>query len=164
MRTKLIVLALFFAGVVSIGLVGCDGDDDNGGEVSNANAKFYGIYSGTITYGTCVPEDISFTIGGDVQRAEEDEYFYLPANSDSATHSGNEGGFEFSETYVVSGDSIFYNSVVHWGDDPVYTREDEGAWVFSDDYQTITVTGTVSIDDPDWACANGATSGTLTRI
>lgn len=164
MRTKLIVLALFFAGVVSVGLVGCDKDDDDGGGGSNANAKFYGSYSGTITFGTCVPEDISFTIGGDLQRAEEDEYFYIAANSDSATYSGNEGGFEYSETYVVSGDSIFTYSIVHWGDDPVYTREDDAVMVFSDDYQTITITGTVSIDDPDWACANGTTSGTLTRI
>lgn len=130
--------------------IGCSSssDDDDGGTPTGAvdNSRFYGTYEVTMQIGSCDEETSTITIGNDQSRDTEDDYMYIPQDTNSATFTLN--GEDV--TVTVSGYTV---TVERAGSTWTFDIEIE---FFSD--ESITVTGTATSDDPE-DC-----TGTITAI
>jgi len=109
---------------------GCFSDGGSGGNNTPAgitgNMVFYGIFEATIQIGSCDEETSTIIIGNEQDRFSEDNYVYIPEDSNNVIFTVDDKEVEI----LVSGNSV---STTIIGDGYTsYTVLD-----FSSDYNTI---------------------------
>jgi len=127
------------------------------------NSRFYGSYNSTLTDCSNTFSSI-LTIGGDSSRKSEDWYMYIPLNGSSINYIFVDDGESVTRSITIAGNSYIVDEVGTFSG---------GKWssystsVFSNDYQTISETGTFSdtFSDPeDGNTCSGSLTGSATRI
>lgn len=122
---------------------GCFSDGGSGGNNTPAgitgNMVFYGIFEATIQIGSCEEETSTIIIGNEQDRYSEDNYVFIPEDSNNVIFTGNDNE---EVEILVAGNTI---STTIIGDGYTsYTVLD-----FSTDYNTISAGGDVTSEDPD---------------
>ena len=146
LNVALLPLLILFM-VLGCSSSGGDGSGSPAGTVDNS--VFYGTYDVTLRIGECAEETMSVTVGNDQSRDGEDGYVYVPEDTNSVTFTSD--GEDV--TVTVSGNTVTVERA-------------EGTWTFdieidfSDDYSSVTITGTASGDDE----CNGTIEGSGTKI
>jgi len=147
---------IFFV-LILMGFVvsGCFSNDGGGGGDRPAgvdnNSVFYGIFEAAVQVGSCDEETSSVLIGNEQDRYPEDNYVYIPEDSNNVIFTSGDEEVEIlvdrrSVSITVIGDG--YSS---------YTQLD-----FSSDYNTAEISGDVTSDDPE-DCA-GDITGSAVRL
>jgi len=128
--------------------------------VSSDNTMLYGSYWIKITQGSC-SGSFFVTVGDDFSKRAEDAYLYLPATGSSFLYSGyNVDGDYITTSITLSGNTM---TLREEGLEP-----DGSGWVstiqieFAGDYNSFTLSGSETDDDPD-EC-DGALSGSGSRL
>jgi hypothetical protein len=127
------------------------------------NAKFYGSFGGTQKVGTCDREDVTWTVGNEVERRKKDNYLYvLPGNDETKFSWLDEATFENVErSVVVDGDTLRFLELGSSIKDSTAGGTRDLSFTFSGNYTKVDVSGTVSRND-DEVC-QGDVTGTLTK-
>ncbi|MGC9324811.1 MAG: PKD domain-containing protein [Desulfomonilia bacterium] len=148
----------------------CDGDVVGSGErVDDGvdNTDFFGSYDIYYTLSEIPPgedciEEYILTIGGDPGRITEEDYLYVPGNENAIyyTFIDIDGGLT-KRTIIIEGNIITIDESWEHEDEPENEKESNFVFTFSNDYQTIDISGYVDELNP-WEC-DGDVVGTGTR-
>jgi hypothetical protein len=136
-----------------ITLIGCSSSDDAVAPAVVDNSPFWGDYAISLTTEPCALDIFTpLTIGGDLNRKDEDNYIYVP--KDKLSGSYTKGG-DRTITIVRNGLTVTYKEV---GLDFVLEIE----LVYSNDYDDFTINGE-SIEDVLAEC-DGTVTGNGIRV
>jgi hypothetical protein len=147
---QFIILSFFIVfGVISI--IASGGGDGDGG-VAVDNSPFYGDYTLQLTFDSCEIEFQTITIGGDLNRKDEDDYIYVPED-------------QLSGTYTKGGDRTI--TIDRNGLTITYTEDGQDFLLelildYSNDYNNFTINGESIEDDP--AECDGTVTGSGIRV
>jgi len=121
---------------------GCgDSGGGNGGDTPAGivdNSDFYGVFESTVQVGSCSAETPTITTGSDQSRHAEDNYIFIPEDSNSIIFTTDDEDVEIT----VSNNTV---SIERTGDEWTFDLVLD----FSSDYNTISVSGNATSDDPE---------------
>jgi hypothetical protein len=141
--------------VIAFGLItiiGCSSSDDAVPPDVVDNSPFWGDFAISMTIDSCGIEIDTITIGGDLNRKDEDNYIYVPKDQLSGTYT--KGG-DRTVTIVRNGLTITYTE-----DGLDFVLEID--LVYSNDYNNFTINGESIEDDLD-SC-DGTVTGNGIRV
>jgi len=129
---------------------GATGSDSVSIIVSIDNSKFYGNFALSATADSCDVIYFKLTIGGDSSRRDEEGYYYIPEDANSTSYSGtDDDGDTYTMTITVSGDTVTIDEEEQWQGDPSKGWTMHLELAYSNSYNNITISGSVTDDDPD---------------
>jgi len=156
-RIRKILRYLCICCVIVIGfasIIGTGGGGDDGGVVID-NSPFWGDYAQSATIDSCEIVANTITIGGDLNRKDEDNYIYVPKDQNSGTYTKINASGDRAITIERNGLTVIYTEV---GQDFVL----ELTLVFLNDYNKFTINGRSIENDP--ADCDGTVTGSGIRV
>jgi hypothetical protein len=136
-------LILIITGFISVGCSSSGGGEDHSNtnpipDVLEDNSNFYGTYDVTMQIGSCDEETSTVTMGNDQSRDADDNYIYIPKESNTAS-------------FTIDGEEV----TITVTDQIVAIERAEDEWTldlvleYSADYEIITISGSSTSNDPE---------------
>ncbi len=150
---------VFVFGMMAI--VACDGSSGGGGggggDDDIDNSKFYGTFAFSVNVDECNVIEEIFVIGGE----GEDIDFYIPENSNSDTSYDTEEGVNYTDTVTVTGDTVTFDFEEQTVGELNPSQVTHLVFVYSNDYNDITVSGNATNDDDPEECQGELTGSAI---
>jgi len=153
---------VFAIGLLSVFFIGCNGSSGGGGGGGGGdddidNSKFYGTFAFSINVDECDVIEEIFVIGGE----GEDIDFYIPENSNFATDSDIDEGVNYTDTVTVTGDTVTFDFEEQTVGELNPSQVTHLVFVYSNDYNDITVSGNATNDDDPEECQGELTGSAI---
>jgi hypothetical protein len=148
---------VFVFGMMAI--VACDGNSGGGEDPIEPidNSKFYGTFAFSINVDECDVIEEIIVIGGE----GEDFDYYIPENSNFATDSEIDEGVNYTQTVTVTADTVTYDFEEQTVGELSPSQVTNLVFVYSNDYNDITISGNATNDDDPEECQGELTGSAI---